>query len=128
MGRLDFMLIKHFPDWQPFLKGFKENAEKGIVFNITDFETGVKFDFMLYQDSDYNWAAFNRKHKVEFSGIECYISSPEDLIISKLMWYDLSKSGKQFEDLKFLLTLEDLDKQYLELWAQKLYLNRYELF
>ncbi len=121
-------LIQHFPDWLPFLDGFKENAERGIVFNLTDFETGVKFDFMLYQDSDYNWSAFERRKKVKFGNTECFIPSPEDLILAKLQWYHISKSGKQLEDLKFLIELEGLDKQYLNLWATKLYLKRYGLF
>jgi len=122
------LLVKHFPNWLPFLKSFKENAEKGIVFNLTDFETGVKFDFMLYQDSDYNWVAFERRRKVKFGNTECFISSPEDLFLAKLQWYEVSKSGKQLEDLKFLIKLEGLDKQYLNLWATKLYLKRHGLF
>ena len=121
-------IVKHFPHWMHFLEGFKENAKRNIVFNLTDFETGVKYDFMVYHDTDYNWAAFQRRKKVSFSDIECFISSPEDLIISKLKWYEISKSGKQFEDLKFLMTLEDLDRDYLMTWALKLNINRYGLF
>ncbi|MGB0929582.1 MAG: DUF6036 family nucleotidyltransferase [Chitinophagales bacterium] len=122
------LLVKHFPDWLPFLEGFKENAARGIVFNLTDFETGVKYDFMLYEDSDYNWRAFERRQKVSLSDIECYISTPEDLIISKLIWYSMSDSTKQLKDLKFLLALEGLNMQYLEIWATKLNINRYGLF
>lgn len=122
------LLVKHFPDWTLFLESFKQNAERGIVFNLTDFESGVKYDFMLYQDSDYNWAAFERRKKVRFHEIECYIATPEDLIIAKLIWYNISKSGKQLEDIKFLLQMEKLDKQYLNLWTTKLLINRYGLF
>lgn len=121
-------LVKHFPDWLPFLDAFKYNAERGIVFNLTDFETGVKYDFMLYQDSDYNWTAFERRRKVVFSDLECYIATPEDLIIAKLVWYNLSESGKQLEDIKFLLELEGLNKQYLIFWTTKLGIDRHELF
>jgi len=51
-------IVNYFPDWTPFTTSFKESAEKGLLFNLTDFETGVKYNFMLYQDSDYNWPAF----------------------------------------------------------------------
>ena len=112
----------------PFLEAFKGNAQRGIVFNLTDYETGVKYDFMLYQDSDYNWEAFQRRHKVTFSNIDCFIAAPEDLIISKLLWYEMSKSGKQLDDIKFLLKLDNLDKQYLELWTSKLFIKRHGLF
>ena len=121
-------ISQHFPDWLPFLEGFKESASLGRVFNITDFETGVKFDFMAYQDSDYNWTAFERRRKVSFLGIECSVASPEDLIISKLQWYNLSKSEKQLGDIVFLLHETTLDKQYLELWTQKLNIPRHGLF
>jgi hypothetical protein len=121
-------IVKHFPDWLPFVEAFKGNAERGIVFNLTDYETGVKYDFMLYRDSDYNWIAFERRHKVTFDDIDCFIASPEDLIVSKLIWYNISKSGKQWEDIQFLLKLENLDKQYIELWTTKLFINCHGLF
>ncbi len=121
-------IVAYFPDWKPFSGAFKENAEKGILFNLTDFETGVKYDFMIYQDSDYNWTAFERRRQIDFMGIECFIATPEDLIISKLKWYSISKSSKQLEDIKFLLAETNLDKQYLEAWASRLNLLRYGLF
>ena len=111
-----------------YLDAFKDNAKRAIVFNLTDFETGVKYDFMLYPDSDYNWAAFERRKKVAFSDIECYIATPEDLIIAKLIWYNISGSGKQLEDIKFLLELDDLNRQYLTIWTIKPGINRHELF
>ena len=121
-------IVKHFPEWLPSLGAFRENAERNIVFNLIDFESGVKYDFMLYSDSDYNWGAFKRRQKIEFEGITCFIASPEDLLISKLIWYNMSKSGKQWEDIEFLLSLENLDKQYIELWTSKLFINCHGLF
>jgi hypothetical protein len=121
-------IIKHFPDWLPFLENYKESALRGQTFNITDFETGVKYDFMTYQHSDYNWTAFERRRKVDFLGVECMIASPEDLIISKLKWYNLSKSEKQLGDIVFLLNELSLDMQYLELWTQRLIILRHGLF
>ncbi len=121
-------IVSHFPDWVPFIDSFKENAGRGLLFNITDFETGVKYDLMPYQDSDYNWTAFERRRKVEFMGMECFISAPEDLVIAKLQWYAASKSAKQLEDIKFLLQEVTLNRQYLEIWTTRLNLNRYGLF
>lgn len=121
-------IVSHFPDWLDFVDSFKESAKQGIVFNIIDFETGVKYDFMLYQDSDYNWIAFERRKEVDFLGISCNIAAPEDLILSKLKWYDMSKSEKQAGDISFLLNLPGLDRQYVEVWAKKLQLNRHGFF
>lgn len=121
-------IIKHFPDWLVHLDAFEASARQGILFNFTDFETGVKYDMMLYQDSDYNWKAFERRHKVTFLDIECYIAAPEDLIISKLRWYAISKSAKQLEDIKFLLQEPTIDKNYLDTWVHRLKISRYGLF
>lgn len=121
-------IVRHFPDWIPFLEHFQESARQGILFNLTDYETGIKYDFMLYEDSDYNWTAFERRREVDFFGILCSISAPEDLILSKLKWCQYSNSAKQMEDIKFLLQEPSLNKQYLEIWASRLNLNRYGLF
>ncbi|MEY4106851.1 MAG: hypothetical protein RL181_1193, partial [Bacteroidota bacterium] len=121
-------IVRHFPDWLPFLEAFLESARQGILFNLTDYETGIKYDFMLYDDSDYDWTAFERRRKVDFFGVQCYISSPEDLILSKLKWYQYGQSAKQIEDIKFLLQEPSLNRQYLETWATRLNINRYGLF
>jgi hypothetical protein len=121
-------IVKYFPEWLPSLQAFRENAERKIVFNLIDFDSGVKYDFMLYNDSDYNWEAFQRKQKIEFDDISCYIASPEDLIISKLIWYNISKSGKQWEDLEFLLALDNLDRHYIQSWTSKLFIDSHGLF
>jgi len=68
-------ILKHFPEWQGFEESFMESAKRGMLFNITDFDTGIRYDFMTYQDSDYNWRAFERRKEVEFFGIKCYIST-----------------------------------------------------
>ena len=83
---------------------------------------------MLYQDSDYNWTAFERRRKVDFMGIECYIAAVEDLIIGKLLWYAASKSEKQLGDIQYLLTVSNLNHDYLNIWCNRLLINRYGLF
>lgn len=121
------LILKHFPEWQGFEKSFMESVRYGILFNITDFETGIRYDFMAYKDSDYNWAAFNRREEVSFFDKKCYICSIEDLIISKLQWYNITPSEKQMEDLKFLLLDKDLNMPYIKVWIQKLNLKTHGL-
>jgi len=120
-------ILKHFPEWKDFEDSFKDSVKKGLLFNITDFETGIRYDFMTYQDSDYNWTAFERRKEVEFFGIKCYISSKEDLIISKLKWHNISESEKQMEDLKFLLLDKELNSDYLKIWTDRLLINTHGL-
>lgn len=121
-------ILRHFPDWLPFAESFKESVEQGILFNLTDFTTNVRYDFMLYKDSDYNWTAFQRRRKVKLTDIECYISAPEDLVIAKLKWYAMSESTKQLDDVKYLLENVELKREYLEIWSKRLNINRYGFY
>lgn len=120
-------IINHFPEWKGHLEGFTDSVKRGQLFNITDFETGIRFDFMTYRDSDYNWTAFERRQQVEYFGIKTYISTKEDLIISKLKWYNITPSEKQMEDLQFLIIDDELDMDYLKIWLQRLNINTHGL-
>ncbi len=116
-------ILKYFPEWNAFEQSFMESVERGLLFNITDFETGIRYDFMTYKDSDYNWVAFERREEVDMWGVKCFICSKEDLIISKLQWYNISPSDKQLEDLKFLLLDASLDRTYIDHWIYQLNLR-----
>lgn len=120
-------ILKYFPEWKDFEESFMESVDKGVMFNITDFETGIRYDFMIYKDSDYNWRAFERREKVKYHNIECFISTKEDLIISKLKWYNITPSEKQMEDLRFLLLDKNIDKEYLKSWTNRLNIKTYGL-
>lgn len=120
-------IVAHFPEWKSFEQSFEESVRAGQLFNITDFETGIRYDFISYQDSDYNWIAFQRREQVEYFGIRCYMCTKEDLIISKLSWYNISESERQLEDLKFLLLDKGLDISYIRSWVQHLKLDSHGL-
>lgn len=120
-------VLKHFPDWQDFEDAFVDDVKRGIMFNITDFDTGIRYDFMTFQDTNYSRIAFQRREGVVFWGVNCFVSAKEDLVISKLKWYNISPSEKQMEDLQFLLLDETLDKEYLIDWANQLKLETHGL-
>ncbi len=113
-------IIKHFPEWVNTTKDMTELfAERGM-FNITDWQTGIRFDIMAYKDSDYNWAAFQRRTKETFLEREVYLCAVEDLIIGKLNWYNISQSEKQLSDLMYLVKTPDINWTYLNNWIDKL--------
>lgn len=109
-------ILAYFPEWKNFEHEFTENVQKGMLFNITDFDTGIRYDFISYQDSDYNWVAFNRREKVVFFDVPCFVCSKEDLVISKIIWYTITPSDKQMEDVKFLLLDKNLNTDYIRNW------------
>lgn len=116
-------IVSHFPEWESQTKMFEELFEEAGMFNLTDWTTGIRFDIMAYEDSDYNWAAFQRRQKQSFLDREVYFCAIEDLIIGKLKWYDLSKSEKQLGDLQYLVKAPDINWDYLNNWVERLNIN-----
>ena len=118
-------ILQAFPLWKGFEDSFKDDISKGMLFNLTDFDTGIRYDFMSFQDSAYNREAFARRIQTTFYHIECFLSSKEDLVISKLRWHNISPSEKQMEDIHFFLLDDSLDKEYIREWTDRLKLDTY---
>lgn len=122
-------LVKHFPEWNFAAEDFAASAKDIGFFNLTDFESGVRFDFIIFSVTDYNWTAYQRRKKVVTEeGVECYISSPEDLVIAKLKWAQTSGSQRQLDDIKFIVDNLDVNMEYLKVWTNRLLINTYGLF
>ncbi|MBC6995730.1 hypothetical protein QWY85_18055 [Neolewinella lacunae] len=118
--------VSHFPEWADQVEMFESLFTSVGMFNLTDWSTGIRFDIMAYNDSDYNWAAFQRRQKQAFLDKEVYFCAIEDLIIGKLKWYDVSKSEKQLGDLHYLVKAPDINWNYLNDWIARLNINTHE--
>ena len=95
-----------------------EAGEKRGMFNIIHYEYVFKVDFIVQKDSPYRKLQFERRRKVEMEGEPLWVTTPEDLILSKLDWAKESGSELQLRDVQNLLhTLSDLDQNYLQQWA-----------
>lgn len=97
------------------------------MFNVIDFMTGFKIDFIVRKNSEFNIHEFKRRKKHEIFGYETWIVSIEDLIISKLNWIQEIQSDTQINDIRNLLLNPITDKDYVVDWCQKLNLNTYNL-
>ena len=94
------------------------------MFNIIHNTTVLKIDFVIRKESPYRHIEFQRKKSVDLDGIKIWIVSPEDLIISKLVWVKDAESDYQLRDVKNLLaSTKNLDMEYIEKWVHKLELN-----
>lgn len=94
----------------------------GSVFNIIDPTTGLKVDFWPLRDDAYGREQFSRRRQVEIAGRKVWVLAPEDVILSKLLWYKLSPSDKQWADIESVWKARDerFDVNYLETWAARL--------
>ena len=97
------------------------------MFNIIDHDSGFKADFVVLKENQFRQTEFNRRIQVNFYGQDIYVVSPEDLLISKLIWIQDFQSALQIEDIKNLKAVEKLDWAYIKEWINKLKLNTFDL-
>lgn len=90
-------------------------------FNFIEPDFGLKVDFFVKDNTPYNKLKIKRKIKQDIFGQDVFFVSPEDLILSKLLWGKESESFKQQADVKTILENKKLklDFKYLESWSEK---------
>ncbi len=94
------------------------------IFNIIHKEGVVKIDFIIRKDKKYSKIEFSRKRSIVFEELKINITSPEDLILSKLFWAKDTLSEMQIRDVMNLMkTVPDLDIKYIENWIKELELE-----
>jgi len=93
------------------------------MFNLLDLAQGDKVDFWILTDEPFDQSRFHRKRVVEVLGLRLAISTPEDTILMKLRWAELSGGSlRQFNDALgvYEMQREILDLNYLNDWAKRL--------
>lgn len=91
-------------------------------FNFIDPESGTKVDLWIKKDDELNSQKFKRRRLEKIQGQNVYFISPEDLVLSKLEWYQKTESSRQLEDIESVLKIsgDKLDMRYLKKWSKKL--------
>ncbi|MDO8677159.1 MAG: hypothetical protein Q7R30_01135 [Acidobacteriota bacterium] len=90
-------------------------AERRLI-NAVHESTLVKVDLVIRKDGPFRQAEFDRRGWVTVHGRQIRFVSPEDLLLSKLLWGAESGSAMQLADAKLLAALE-LDWPYVKRWA-----------
>lgn len=98
-----------------------------ILFNIIDHATGFKADFIPLKQTAFEQNKFSRRRETEFLNEPIFVISPEDLILSKLIWIQEFQSAVQMEDIKNLYEIETLDREYILHWIKTLNLATFNL-
>jgi hypothetical protein len=93
-----------------------------LMFNVIDNKLGWKADLIFRKDSPHQLSEFNRRIRAKLMGIDLWILSPEDVILSKLNWARESGSELQFRDVFGVVKSQwsNLDWDYLTHWAKEL--------
>jgi hypothetical protein len=104
-----------------------ESARSAIrdkdMFNLIEMNEGDKVDFWLLTDTAFDKSRFSRRRIAEFLKTHLSVSSPEDVILMKLLWAEKSGgSEKQFTDALRVYEVQQgvLDEDYILKWAETL--------
>ena len=89
------------------LKGKRE-------FNFIHPQTGLKVDFWIMKGDEFSRMELKRAVIKKIDGQHIYFISPEDLILSKLLWYKASKSTRHLEDIESILKISKVDLKYIK--------------
>jgi hypothetical protein len=127
LGTLD-ALLREFPDDTYYVSrdaALQAYGAEGL-FNVIDFASGWKVDFIIRKSRQFSIVEFNRRRAVELLGSTLFVASPEDVIISKLEWAKLSESERQIQDAAGIVRTQSdaLDLEYIERWVNSLGLEQ----
>lgn len=121
-------LVREFPGDHYYVDA--EQASNALAnrsqFNVIDFATGWKIDFIIAQDSEYGSTALARRVQIDVAGSFVYVASPEDVLIAKLQWAKLGESERQMQDAAGIIRAQgnQLDRSYVERWVRELHLEQ----
>ena len=103
----------------------EEAVTKKTMFNVIYLPTYTKLDFWLLTNTSFDQERFKRRKKVKLLGKNMVLSTAEDTIIQKLLWYKDSEIEKHIVDAAFTYQIQNkrLDKKYLIRWITKLNLT-----
>jgi hypothetical protein len=121
-------LLQAFPSPEYYLDPLSVKAAlsepgAGRQFNLLHASEGDKVDFWLLSDEAFDQSRFKRKCIDEIGGLQVNVSCPEDTILMKLRWADMSGgSEKQYRDAVSVYEVQAglLDLPYMDVWATQL--------
>ena len=99
----------------------------GGSFNILHVASASKVDLIVRRGTDFAAHEFSRRQRVPFTEqLEASVATPEDIIVSKLLFFAKGGSEKHLNDIAGILRVSagGLDEAYVETWVERLGLGR----
>lgn len=88
-------------------------------FNVIDTQTGWKADLIVRKDRSFSREEFQRRRAARVLGIDLFVASAEDTLLTKLEWAARADSERQLTDAAGIVKVNGaaLDRGYVERWA-----------
>ena len=101
----------------------QKSVSKRFHLSIIHPPTGLAANIMLLADDDFERLRMSRRVQLEIDEETTgWFSSPEDVILKKLVFFKLGGTEKHLRDISGVLLVQGklIDQEYLTLWAEKL--------
>jgi hypothetical protein len=113
------------PDFYVSEQAAREAVTRRSQFNIVHPASGLKADVIVPPDTEFTRCEASRVKRITSEGeYSAWFSSPEDVLLHKLIYYQLSggMSDKHLRDIAGMMQLQGrrLDREYISDWAGKL--------
>lgn len=110
------------PDYYVSREAVSSSIAHESIFNLIHQESVIKVDCIVRKSTPYRHTEFERRQRIVIEDFSTWITSKEDLIISKLWWAKDSHSEMQLGDVKNLAAT-GCDTAYIEDWTKNLGLH-----
>lgn len=103
-----------------------EAIKRRSSFNLIHLPTSIKIDVFVPPDGEYSRTAMGRRRQdtLQEGGDRLPVAAPEDIVLSKLQWYELGGrvSERQWLDVTGVIKVQAgaLDTVYLRQWGEVL--------
>jgi hypothetical protein len=111
------------PDFYVSEAAVRDALKRRSQFNIIHLSSGIKVDVIVPADEPFSRSEMSRGDKLITPGAyAAWFASPEDTILSKLVYYKMGESEKHLRDIAGVLRVqgERIDRAYIEHWAAQL--------
>ncbi len=95
----------------------------GGSFNVIHVASASKVDIIVRRLTDFAEREFARRQRVPFTEhLDASVATPEDVIVSKLLFYAEGRSERHLSDIAGILRVSAgrLDDSYIESWVSRL--------
>ena len=107
------------PDYYVSEEAVRDAITSESIFNLIHNESVIKVDCIVQKTTPYRRIEFDRRLKIKVDNFSTWITSKEDLIISKLFWAKDSRSEVQMRDVQNLVAT-GCDTVYVDDWTREL--------
>lgn len=121
-GAIEDFLRMREPDWYVSAEAARDAVRGRGMFNVVETTTAWKADLIVKPEGVFAEEAFTRRRPISALGITLVGISPEDLVLSKLLWAATTDSERQIRDVYGVLAIQGaaLDEGYMRRAARGL--------